>query len=43
MGVNYSLVHDDVMIGSERVDIDGITASGESVPLMRSGRFVTET
>lgn len=39
-GVNQSLVHDDVMIGSEAVDVDGKTTSGEVVPLMRSGRFV---
>ncbi|MCK4514423.1 MAG: aminopeptidase [Spirochaetaceae bacterium] len=39
-GVNQSLVHDDVMIGSEAVDVDGQTTSGDVVPLMRSGRFV---
>lgn len=40
MGVNHSLVHDDVMIGSEELDIDGVTTGGETVPLMRAGRFV---
>ncbi len=40
VGVNQSLVHDDVMIGSEAVDVDGRTASGEVIPLMRSGSFV---
>jgi len=39
-GVNQSLVHDDVMIGSEEVDVDGLTQSGDVIPLMRSGRFV---
>ena len=39
-GVNQSLVHDDVMIGSETVNVDGRTQSGDLVPLMRSGRFV---
>jgi aminopeptidase len=42
-GVNHSLVHDDVMIGSEEIDVDGIRrGSGETVPLMRAGRFVEE-
>jgi len=39
-GVNQSLVHDDVMIGSEEVDVDGLTESGDVIPLMRSGSFV---
>jgi aminopeptidase len=40
-GVNHSLVHDDVMIGSDAVDVDGRTKSGELIPLMRSGSFVS--
>jgi aminopeptidase len=40
MGINHSLVHDDVMIGSTEIDVDGITRGGATVPLMRGGRFV---
>jgi aminopeptidase len=39
-GINHSLVHDDVMIGSPEVNIDGTTRSGKLVELMRSGSFV---
>jgi aminopeptidase len=39
-GANTSLIHVDWMIGSNRVDVDGLTASGDSVPLMRSGEWV---
>jgi aminopeptidase len=40
-GSNRSLIHIDWMIGSDRIDVDGITASGESEPLMRKGEWVT--
>jgi aminopeptidase len=39
-GANESLIHVDWMIGSDKIDIDGITASGESEPLMRLGEWV---
>jgi aminopeptidase len=39
-GANESLIHVDWMIGSDRLDIDGITASGSAEPLMRSGEWV---
>lgn len=39
-GANESLIHVDWMIGSGQMDVDGILASGESVPVMRSGEFV---
>jgi aminopeptidase len=29
------------MIGSDQIDVDGITASGEAEPLMRRGEWVT--
>ena len=39
-GANRSLIHVDWMIGSEQVDVDGITAEGAAEPLMRAGEFV---
>ena len=39
-GANDSLIHVDWMIGSDQMDIDGITASGEADPLMRKGEWV---
>lgn len=38
-GANYSLAHVDFMIGSEQLDIDGETASGELVPVFRAGMW----
>jgi aminopeptidase len=35
--VNQSQVHIDFMIGSLDLAVDGITASGEAVPVLRSG------
>ena len=39
-GANDSLIHVDWMIGSEKLDIDGVTASGSEEPLMRQGEWV---
>ena len=39
-GANDSLIHVDWMIGSDKLDIDGITASGTAEPLMRQGEWV---
>ncbi len=39
-GANDSLIHVDWMIGSDQLDIDGITASGAVEPLMRKGEWV---
>jgi aminopeptidase len=38
-GANDSLIHVDWMIGSDKLDIDGITDSGRAVPLMRQGEW----
>ena len=39
-GANDSLIHVDWMIGSDKLDIDGITASDSVEPLMRQGEWV---
>jgi aminopeptidase len=36
-GANQSLIHVDWMIGSSRLDIDGVRADGSTEPLMRQG------
>lgn len=38
-GGNASLIHIDWMIGSGEIDIDGITQSGETVPVFRKGEW----
>jgi aminopeptidase len=40
-GSNKSLIHIDWMIGSDQVDVDGITQDGMPEPLMRGGEWVT--
>ncbi len=39
-GANTSLIHVDWMIGSGRIDVDGISAAGDAAPLMRAGEWV---
>jgi aminopeptidase len=39
-GANSSLIHVDWMIGSDQVDVDGITQDGGAEPLMRAGAWV---
>ena len=39
-GANKSLIHVDWMIGSNRIDVDGIAASGSTEPVMRAGEWV---
>jgi aminopeptidase len=38
-GANDSLIHVDWMIGSDKLDIDGVTATGTIEPLMRGGEW----
>ena len=38
-GANDSLIHVDWMIGSDKLDIDGVTATGTVEPLMRKGEW----
>jgi aminopeptidase len=35
--VNASGTHVDFMIGSPELDVDGVTAGGERVPVLRGG------
>jgi aminopeptidase len=39
-GANDSLIHVDWMIGSDKLDVDGVTASNVVEPLMRKGEWV---
>ncbi len=39
-GANDSLIHVDWMIGSSKIDVDGVGAAGDSQPLMRAGEWV---
>ncbi len=39
-GVNHSSIHTDFMIGSNELEVDGVTASGEAVPILRGGDWL---
>jgi len=38
-GGNSSLIHVDFMVGSDKMDIDGLTADGRAEPLLRKGEW----
>ena len=38
-GLNDSAIHEDVMVGSERMNITGLTRSGETVQIFRDGEW----
>src|SRR3954452_10964144 len=38
-GINESEIHTDFMIGSPEVEVDGVEAGGETVPLLRDGQW----
>ena len=38
-GGNASMIHIDWMIGSDRIDIDGIAANGTAMPVFRKGEW----
>lgn len=40
LGVNDSLVHEDFMIGTEDLEIIGVTSSGKEIPVFHKGNFV---
>lgn len=39
-GANTSLIHVDWMIGSDRIDVDGVSAAGALEPVIRAGEWV---
>ncbi|AGA64016.1 Aminopeptidase S (Leu, Val, Phe, Tyr preference) [Liberibacter crescens BT-1] len=39
-GGNTSIIHVDWMIGSNEIDVNGITKDGNSIPVMRKGEWV---
>ncbi len=39
-GINHSSIHTDFMIGSDELEIDGVTSGGDAVPIMRSGNWL---
>ena len=39
-GINHSSIHTDFMIGSTEVEIDGVTADGETAAILRGGDWV---
>ena len=40
-GANTSLIHIDWMIGSDEIDVDGMTVEGASEPIMAGGEWVS--
>ncbi|HZU19667.1 MAG TPA: aminopeptidase [Gaiellaceae bacterium] len=39
-GVNHSSIHTDFMIGSSDLEVDGVSTSGEAVPILRGGDWL---
>lgn len=39
MGVNDSIIHEDIMIGTADLNIDGVTIDGKTVAIFRNGSF----
>ena len=39
-GVNHSSIHTDFMIGSDELEVDGVSRSGDTVPILRNGDWV---
>jgi aminopeptidase len=39
-GINSSSLHTDFMIGSAELSVDGVTPSGDEIPILRGGAFV---
>ncbi len=41
-GANNSLIHEDWMIGSDQIDVDGIKPDGTIIPVMRAGEWTKD-
>jgi aminopeptidase len=41
-GGNFSLTHNDFMVGSDKMDVDGICEDGSRQPVMRAGEWAFE-
>ena len=41
-GINHSSVHTDFMIGSNEVAVSGVTATGDEIPILRDGDWVSD-
>ncbi len=39
LGVNESIIHEDFMIGTQDLSVDGVTESGETVAIFRNGTW----
>jgi aminopeptidase len=39
LGANQSMIHVDMMVGSGRINVDGIMTSEKTEPVMRNGEF----
>lgn len=39
-GCNYSLVHTDFMIGSDKINVNGIDRAGNKIEIIKAGKFV---
>ena len=39
LGINYSMIHEDFMIGCDTMDIDAVCADGSVVPIFRGGNW----
>jgi aminopeptidase len=42
-GVNHSSIHTDFMIGSNELEVDGVTTAGEAVPILRNGDWLLDS
>jgi aminopeptidase len=42
LGVNDSVVHEDVMLGGPDIDVDGLDSAGSATPIIRADRWVLD-